>query len=401
MTPPLGPGATLLAALALLIGCSAFDQAPLSGAPRAVLQPIVARDAIFTAPGTAPDALVTRLASSRLLLLGETHYVEEHQQLLAALLPRLHAAGFRTLVDEMPHATAWTGEEYVMGRGATVPRPLAMFDQALLDGLRAFNAGLPDADRIHFAGFDMNHWPSHFQTGVSEFQARFGPVAALDQVMATTPDTPAYLTALQALPASLAADRLALEASLGSRRLAQLTELVEVERRSQPLRVRFDDAAREAIIVERVAATLSAAGGSGLVVNCGMNHAQKETLSGPTAQVVGTWLAHHPETYGGNPAGLTSIAFAGARGLRLSHFSDPVAWSFDLTAEDPDNSLTRILAELAADQLAWLPLGNPVFSSQAVTVDYGHAVQVLPVGRQYDWVVLYPSVSVLRSLSMP
>lgn len=44
-----------------------------------------------------------------------------------------------------------------MGRIAAVPRP-ALFDQALVDGLCAFNAGLPGGERIHLAGFDVNHW---------------------------------------------------------------------------------------------------------------------------------------------------------------------------------------------------------------------------------------------------
>ncbi len=395
------PGGAALAALALLLGCSALDHVQPQGEPRAVLEPIVARDATFTAPGAVSDALVARLSASRLVLFGETHYVEEHQQLLVALLPGLHAAGFRTLVDEMSHATAWTGEEYVMGRSDILARPLAQLDKAFLDGLRAFNAGLPEVERIHYAGFDMNHWSIHFRTGVAEFQARFGPVAELDEIMAAAPDSPAYLAALQALPARLAVGRVALEGALGTGRFAQLAELVEVERRSQPLRARMDYAAREVIIVERISAALSAAGNASVAVDCGMTHAQKETRSGPVAQVVGTWLAHHPETYGGDPAGLVSIAFAGARGLRLSSYFDTVPWSFDVIAEDPDNSLTRILAEQAAGRLAWLPLTDPVFSSRDIKVDYGRDVHVLPLGRQYDGLVLYPSVSVLRSLSMP
>jgi hypothetical protein len=44
------------------------------------------------------------------------------------------------------------------------------------------------------------------------------------------------------------------------------------------------------------------------------------------------------------------------------------------------------------------PLTDPVFSEDVV-VDYGRDVRVLPIGRQFDALVLYPSVSVIRSLA--
>jgi hypothetical protein len=367
-----------------------------------VVEAIVERDARFVSPGAVPEGLAAELPGTRLLLLGETHYLEEHQQFLVALLPQLHAAGFRTLLEEALHATAWTGEEYVMGRSASLLRPLALLDQALLDGLRAFNAGLAEPDRIHFAGIDMNHWPGVFQAGAAEFQARFGQVATLDEIMAARPDDAAYLAALGTLPGRLAADRTALQATLGPARAAQLAELVEVEVRSQPLRARWDDGSREAIFVDRVAAALSSAGGRGVAVNCGMNHAQKETLSGPTPVALGTWLARHPETHGGDPASLKAIAFAAGRGERLWHFDDQAPWGFDLLAEAPPNSLTRLLAEKAAGRLAWLPLADPALSSADIRIDFGGGDgRVVPVGRQFDGIVLYPRASPLRSLSMP
>jgi len=390
--------ALLLAAAA---ACSSAGGPPAPGVPAPRVAAVVERDARLSPAGQAPDSLVSWLAGSRVILLGEVHYVEEHQQLVADLLGRLHAAGLRHLAQETSGAVAWTGEEYVMLRGTSLPRELEMFDRALLEALRIFNRGLPEADRIHYAGFDMNHWPGMFQTGLAELQARFGVVPALAGVMAARPDTPAYAAALADLPGQLAADRASIEAALGPERYRLLSDLVALESRSLPLRTSFSNVAREAIIVDRVAEVLRLAGGAVVAVGCGMNHAQRTTLSGPTPVVLGTWLAAHPELYGGSANGLRAVAFAGARGQRISRFDDAVPWSFDLVREDPPNSLTRILAEKAEASLAWLPLVDPLWTTSDVLVDYGRDVHVLPVGEQFDALVLYPSVTVLRSLMAP
>jgi len=391
----------LLAMALAALGCPSACPAPRDppGAPRAALEPVVSRDAAFAPAGAVPDELVSALSGARVILLGETHYVEEHQQLVPALLARLHAAGFRWILEEGMHATAWTGEEYVMLRSDQLPPHLSRFDQALLDGLRAVNQGLAEADRIHFGGFDMNHFADAFQTGARELRDRFGAVAALDDVLAAPAASAAYAQALQALPARLEADRAAIEQAIGPARHAQLLDLTAVELRSLPLRSRMDPTVREGIIRDNVAAVLSAAAGAGVAVNCGMNHAQKETHMGPTAEVVGSWLFGNAQLYGGDPGKLRSVAFAGARGRRLSTYQG-APWTYDLVVQGAPNSLTRILAEQAGDRLAWLPLADPVFSGE-VLFDIGGDARVLPVGRLYDGVVLYPSVSVLHSLLPP
>jgi erythromycin esterase-like protein len=200
------PQRPLLAAVAILAACGPSSRPTPAGAPRGVVFPVVARDAVLVPAGTVPDALVAELAGARVVLFGEIHYAEEHQAFLVALLARLQTSGFRLVLEEAMHATAWTGEEYIQLRSMALPPHLARFDLALLDGLRALNAGLPEADRIHFGGFDMNNWSDAFQAGAGEFQARFGHVAVLDDVMAASPGSTAYAAALRAVPARLATD---------------------------------------------------------------------------------------------------------------------------------------------------------------------------------------------------
>lgn len=390
MTWRLGPCALLAAVLA----CG-----ERSDVPRAAIEAVVARDAVFFGPDAVPDALAGALAGRRVVLFGETHYVQQHQDLLVRLLPRLHAAGFRFILQEDMQAMAWPGEEYAMLRSEELPGGVAALDRTLLSGLRAFNAGLPEADRIHFAGFDMNHADDMFAWAAGEFQRRFGRVAQLDAVLAVAPRSSRYALELESAAARLQAEEEAVVAILGAARYAQLVDLVEVERKSIPVRRQFTDDAREAIIRERVVKALAAAGSSAVAINTGMNHAQKEKFMGATSEYVGTWLARHPEAYGGDAAGLLSIAFTGAKGTRRTEAWTPGTWTFDVVAEAAENDLVRVVAEQAAGRTTWLPLRDALFEER-IDLDLGRSIQTVRPRRQFDALVVYPNVSVLESLSL-
>ncbi len=352
-------------------------------------------------PAAAPDALVARLSGARVVLLGEMHYVQEHQDFLAVLLPRLQAAGYRWILQEQMHATAWTGEEYVLLRSDALPVEVAALNQTLLDGVRAMNAGLPEAERMHFAGFDMNHGVGLFSHGLLLFQERFGPLSQLDALLATTPDSAQYAAALEALPGVLAADEAAISAAIGADRYAQLVELVDVERRSLPLRRAGDTGAgRELVIRERILAALSRAAGAGVAVNCGRWHAQRAPEMPPWDEPVGTWLARHPEAYGGDPGALVSVAFFAARGERRPSYNDPVAVPFDVVTDAPPSDLVRIVAERAGAEGAWLPFQDPVFSGTQMLANGGGTINVLRPGAAFDGMVLYPHASVLASMAL-
>jgi hypothetical protein len=152
----------LVMALTLVAACVPSRPDPV---PRATLEPFVGRDVVLGAAGSVPDALVADLATARVVLLGETHYVEEHQAFLITLLAKLHAAGFRFIAAEAMHATAWLGEEYVMLRTTRLTPDLSMLQRELVNGLRGFNAAIAEADRIHFVGIDVNNWRETFHDG--------------------------------------------------------------------------------------------------------------------------------------------------------------------------------------------------------------------------------------------
>jgi hypothetical protein len=370
------------------------------GPSRATIERIVGRDAVFFDPGFPPQPWLEDLAASRVALLGETHYVQQHQEFLILLLARLHAAGFRFILQEDMQATAWAGEEFAMLRSDVLPKEVAAFDKTLLEGIRSFNETLADVDRIHFVGFDMNNWKGIFPTYLRLFQARFGRVPQLDPLLNAIPDSADYGAALSRLTSELVANQTSIVATIGSARYSQLLDLVDVEGRSLQLRWSFTDAGRELFIKERVQKAIGDAGGARITINTGMYHAQKEKYMGPTAEFVGTWLANHPETYGGDASKLRSIVFIGAKGERKSTFNDPNTWTVDIAQEGADNDLTRILGRETDAHYSWLPLTDPVLVDQLMEVNFGKDIRKTRPGRQFDSIILYPAVTVLSSLSL-
>jgi hypothetical protein len=399
----------LRSSLRLLLACAAWgcssggtSAPPPAPATRAQLAPVVARDAVLFAPATVPAALAERLASARVVLLGEVHYMQEHQDFLAVLVAALQQAGFRRVLQEEQHAVAWTGEEYVMLRSDELPPDAAAFDRTLLEALRSLNAQLPEAERMHFGGFDINHSAEVFPQYARIFQERFSHVTELDPLLQATPGSAEYASALRALPSALAANAAAISTAIGADRYAQLADLVDVEWHSLAVRAAADHfASRELVLRDNVVKALSEAGTSGVAVNCGMFHAAKVRDPSAGWEPFGAWLAAHPEAYGGDASALRSVAFLPARGELLDGWNDPAPYAFDVTTDAPPDDLVRVLAERAGAQDAWLPLGDPLFRDAPVELDVGGTVVLVqPASALYDGFVLYHQVSVLASLAL-
>jgi len=168
--------------------------------------------------------------------------------------------------------------------------------------------------------------------------------------------------------------------------------------RSLTFRRSRDDAAREAVIRDRILAAAGAAGVAPIVVNTGMFHAQRERQLPPPHEPVGVWLATHPEAWGGGPTALRTIAFLAARGALPSHFYGASATAFDVRST-ADNDLARILAELAGDRAAFLLLHDPIFDGAPLEVWAAGAKELVQPGRMFDAMVQYPTATVLESLA--
>ena len=148
------------------------------------MRDVLDAEIVTFAPGEVPDALVDTLSTRRVILLGETHYVQQHQEFVLELLTRLHPRGLRWFAQEMSHAYSWIVEDYVLGRRDDYPDSARRMDEYWVEGLRRFNDGVPESDQIGVAYIDMNHAHDALLLSLSwmvrgtEAGERIGPIVA-------------------------------------------------------------------------------------------------------------------------------------------------------------------------------------------------------------------------------
>ena len=127
-------------------------------------------------PAEIDPVMVDRLSASTVLLIGETHYVQEHQEFMALLLSRLHTTGFRVFSTESLHAYGWLYNDYIQGRREHLTPRQINLDKVWLDALRRFNANLRaagrEAEQYTFACFDINHNPRAFTESLAGLSQR-------------------------------------------------------------------------------------------------------------------------------------------------------------------------------------------------------------------------------------
>lgn len=380
--------AGIAVAFVALVGCSS---GPTVAAEE--LAAVVERDGVAFEGTGIPAPVVERLAASGVVLLGETHHLREHWDFTVDLLRELHGRGFRQLLVEQPQMADWWLDEWVTG-GEIVPNaPLPPNWPRTLSALRDFNDSLAPAERIHVRAIDANE---DFYGGAASFQSLFGALTGLLGTTTLAEDfgradysTPeAQSAAIETLAAGLRAQEQGLSARWGPEWLSRVTEMVDVEAASIPVRVerRDDDAkaarAREEIIKELADARI-AEHPQGTVINIGGNHAQASRLKGTDQEWLGDYLVHTSPVV---DAGIIVVSFTSARtDLLPGAGGDPV----DVRSTSPEGELFRLIAETWPGRTVFLPLDDPIFSTERIPVSYEETVYNTSLAKHYDAVLQY------------
>ncbi len=379
------------AGITLLLGaCSPNDIA------RADLAAVVDRDVVAFSNDALPEPLLTRLASSRVVVFGELHQNSDHYAFLSALVVALHSHGVRQLLMEFPHAWDWT--LIVAVEEGSVPgweRRNPNIGGALIDAVCRFNAGLPKDERIRVRAFDANQ-PGY--GGAKDFASAFASLAArlpegdaLAAPLASYPGEPdeRRLATLEALRASIVGDRSRYEALWGAGWLEVVLETLEIERASVPIRRLWADQEdlaidlREDVMKELCDRRIREVTGK-TVINTGLNHAQKQRLRGTSQEWLSDYLVHRSPV----AAGMTeTVAVVPARGE--AYVSGKVS-TFDLTQTSPDDELLRLMGESTGWSPAFLALDDPLFDRDQIPINFHDEVRVCAPKRHFDAFVLLP-----------
>ncbi len=357
------------------------------------LEQIVQRDGVPSEAGSIPDEVLDRLASHRVVLVGETHFLREHRELVAELMRQLHARGFRQFLFEWTQVADWLLADFVNDGGLEpewAPPPSIGGD--MIAAIRDLNRTLPEVERIQVHGLDVTLQDygggEAFLWSLGRLAQHLsdpGPLSSFPQGDYDTPESQTAL--LEALQAELTAGRSDLVASWGQPWYDTVVEMVEVELASVPIRAirekNYDKSARlrEDVIkwlVDRRLQDLP----HGTLINFGSTHAQKERLRGTDVEWLGDYLVHKSQVADGSVI-VVEVSAAYIVAVPGSGFPDS-----DLAAS-PENELLRVMNQTWPDQIVFLPLDDPLFSSGRIPMNFGEIYVGAPK-RHYDLFVLLP-----------
>jgi hypothetical protein len=356
---------------------------------------IVERDGVPFNAGSIPDEVLDRLASHRVVLVGETHFLSEHTEITADLLKELHARGFRQFLFEWTQAADWSLADYVNDGGLvpdwTVPNQLG--DPIV--AIRDFNRTLPEDEHIEVHAIDIHledyggtkSWLTYLDFLAQNVLPDPGPLTAFLQGAHDTYESHGAL--LETLQDQLEDGRSRLTASWGNYWYDTVFEMIEVEQRGVSARaikesdyeehVRLREEAIKWLADRRIQNTPQ-----GTLINVGSTHAQKDRLWGTDdIEWLGDYLVHEsPATEG------SVIALWVPAANILSEPGSDIP-DYDLGAS-PENELLRIMNQTWPEQIVFLPLDDPLLNSDRVPINSSGEIYVGSPKQYYDALLLLP-----------
>jgi hypothetical protein len=357
---------------------------------------IVQRDGVPSQAGTIPDEVVDKLAANRVVVLGELHFLREHRELVAELVRKLHARGFRQYLFEWSQAADWLLADYV-DDGGLVPdfSPPHDIGGDAITAIRDFNRTLPDDEHIEVHGIDVQladyggteGWV--FVLGLlAEQLPGPGPIGEFLDGDHTTLESHAVL--LETLQRKLRADRTELVALWGDHWYDTVVEMVEVELLSVPIRSLRESDYDESVRLREEAIQLLADrrisnNPGGTLINIGNTHAQKEGLWGTEGiEWLGDHLAHS------SPDGEGSTIVVSVLAAHVVSVPGSGSPDFDLSASS-SNELLRVMNGTWPEKRVFLPLDDPLFSTGRVPLNMSGDIYVTAPRRHFDAIFLLPT----------
>jgi hypothetical protein len=366
-------------------GCSSVTEVSMPE-----LELVVDRDGVAFTGQAIPTEFLDRLAPYRVVVVGETHLLVEHRELMAALVRQLHARGFRQLLLEWPHMVDWLLYDF-MNDGGLEPdwQPNVFLGGVMITAIRDFNRSLPEDEHVQVRAIDVNledyGGSATFVEAIQAVSLHLpdpGPITGFLAESYGAPETQA--DKIEWLRDELTTRGPDLSAAWGSYWYDALVEMVEVELVSVSIRAMRDDHYDLSVrlredVMKRLADVRLKGFAHGTILNVGGHHAQKSFLLGTSQEWLGDYLAHaSPEA-----AGSVFALFVSAARIE----SSSGAKLYDIHDSSPPNELFRLMYESSPEQTVLLPLDDPIFTQGGVPVNFEEKIRVCALKRQYDAVV--------------
>jgi hypothetical protein len=378
----------ILAVVCMVTSCSLLPEVTTEE-----LEQIVQRDGVPFEAGSIPDEVLDRLASHRVVLVGETHFLREHRELMVELLRELHARGFRQFLFEWTQVADWLLADFVNDGGLEPDwTPPLDVGGSMIIAIRDLNRTLPEDERIRVHAIDVTVDYGGGQSFVGSLTslARHlpdpGPLAEILQGNYDTHDS--QEAQIETLQAELNTRRSDLVALWGEHWYDTLVEMVEVERTSVSARAilesNYDKSVRlrEEGVKKLVDSRLRDFP-HGTLINIGATHAQKKRLWGTEIEWLGDYLVHKSQVADG------SVIVLGVSAAHIVSIPGSGIPDYDLAAS-PENELLRVMNQTWPDKIVFLAVDDPLFSSGRVPINSEGTIYVGAPKRHYDAFVLLP-----------
>lgn len=358
------------------------------------LQQIVERDGVPFSAESIPAEVLDRLASHRVVLVGETHFIREHDELMAELLRELHTRGFRQFLFEWTQTADWLLADFVEDGGLEPDwKPPSSIGGILLTSIRDFNRTVPMDERFRVHGIDVNladyGGGEAFMWSLNRLATHLPTGGPLSTFLQDDPEISVKrLLRLWILQNDLQAARAEIVASWGEYWYDTVVEMVEVELSSVQIRglreQDYDESVRlREDVMKRLTDRRLFDCPGGAVLNVGGNHAQKRRLKGTRQEWLGDYLVHKSPAAGGSVIVLvvTAAQIQAAPGSGIP--------GFDLSAS-PRNELFRVMNETWPDQIVFLPVDDALFAHGGIPMNFEGIIHVGAPKRHYDVFVQLP-----------
>lgn len=356
----------------------------------------IADDALYfeapEKPGDIPTSLLDITGAARIVILGETHYVQEHQEFLSFFLPAMYERGFRMFITEGMQCESALFDLYVQGAEIELPGYLKNLDLIILESLREFNRNLKEQGKstFHMNCFDMNHWFGAFsdclELYLSSLYGKSDLNSYVQAIKAGQKSESRYGSAITDL-----LDHLERTGAADDPANGELIRMCRNELESIELRDKWSDRIREDLIYRNIQETVTAAEGK-IIINCGMWHAQKTNV----------WKIGGNEWMGMrlqkdfSPDDLYHLAVFAFKGEKKRSFNSSERIGFDIMSSPSGNNLTRLMAERSKGLYAFVNFKGVEYSDK-IAIDYSDSLEREVPGDHFDGLLIYPQSTVLES----
>ena len=342
-----------------------------------------------------PDDLINDLSNYKLLLMGEIHYVKEHQEFMGNLLTALHEKGFRYYLQEVGSANSVLIDYYIKGKIEVLPELYLNTDKSLIKILYDFNKGLREEDRedeqISYIGFDMNHFSGVYFTTITMLSDLYNS-ADLKVYINKMNDNGNDIEGFKALLTGFLNSSIDMDITNVQRE--KLNWMTQNELDTLNIKEDWSDSKRESYIEKEVLRAIkNTEKEEKLIVNCGSWHAQLIPYWRLNGNI--KWLGMRLADYFDKiPEDFYSVAVTAYKGEHKERIRSKNRESFRYSGVNPKINLLRNFEENFGSSYVFLNYKNISDINSSVLVEYPYDIINTPLNRQFNGLIIYPQLTV-------